>query len=82
MQALARVEERLNRVILGQSALIRQFLTGVLAGGHILLEGLPGMGKTQMARAFSRLSGLRASRILFTPDLLPLDITGSNLLRL
>ncbi len=81
MQALAKVEERLNRVILGQAGLIRQFLTGVLAGGHILLEGLPGMGKTQMARAFCRLSGLAAGRIQFTPDLMPLDITGSNLLR-
>ena len=81
MQALGRVEGRLNQVILGQAELIRQFLTGVLAGGHILLEGLPGMGKTQMVRAFCRLSGLHASRIQFTPDLMPLDITGSNLLR-
>ncbi len=81
MASLGRMEDELNRVILGQNALIRQFLTGVLAGGHILLEGLPGMGKTQMVRAFCRLSGLIAKRIQFTPDLMPLDITGSNLLR-
>jgi MoxR-like ATPase len=81
MEALKRTESALNRVILGQSALIRRFLTGVLGGGHLLLEGLPGMGKTQMVRAFCRLSGLRAGRIQFTPDLMPLDITGSHLLR-
>ena len=81
MRALARIEERLNQIILGQGELVRQFLTGILAGGHLLLEGLPGMGKTQMVRAFCRLSGLESSRIQFTPDLMPLDITGSNLLR-
>lgn len=81
MRALARVEEALNRVVLGQSRLIRLFLTGVLAGGHILLEGLPGTGKTQMVRAFCALVGMRSARIQFTPDLMPLDITGSNLLR-
>lgn len=81
MQNLGRVEERMNGVILGQRELVRLFLTGVLAGGHLLLEGLPGMGKTQMVRAFCRLSGLSSSRIQFTPDLMPLDITGSNLLQ-
>lgn len=81
MRALADVEAGLNRVILGQAELVRQFLTGVLAGGHLLLEGLPGLGKTQMVRAFCRLSGLEVSRIQFTPDLMPLDITGSSLLR-
>ncbi len=80
MHALGTVERELNRVILGQEELVRQFLTGVLAGGHILLEGLPGMGKTQMVRAFCKLSGLAAGRIQFTPDLMPLDITGSTLL--
>ena len=80
MEALGAVERELNRVILGQEELVRQFLAGVLAGGHILLEGLPGMGKTQMVRAFCLLSGLGASRIQFTPDLMPLDITGSTLL--
>lgn len=80
MRAVSRIEESLNRVILGQGELIRQFLTGILAGGHILLEGLPGLGKTQMVRAFCLLSGMKSSRIQFTPDLMPLDITGSNLL--
>lgn len=81
MRAMARIEERLNGIVIGQRELVRQFLSGVLAGGHILLEGLPGMGKTQMVRAFCMLSGLTSNRIQFTPDLMPLDITGSAILR-
>lgn len=52
-----------------------------LAGGHALLEGLPGLGKTLLAQAFARASGLRFSRIQFTPDLLPADITGTEVLK-
>ncbi len=52
-----------------------------LAGGHALLEGIPGLGKTLLAQAFARASGLRFSRIQFTPDLLPADITGTEVLR-
>ncbi|MDR1744451.1 MAG: AAA family ATPase [Planctomycetota bacterium] len=81
MQAMTRIEERLNGIILGQRDLVRQFLSGVLAGGHILLEGLPGMGKTRMVRGFCRLCGLTSNRVQFTPDLMPLDITGSAILR-
>ncbi|MHC4885954.1 MAG: AAA family ATPase [Planctomycetota bacterium] len=75
------VEERMNSVLFGREVLIRDFLTGILAGGHILLEGLPGMGKTMMVKAFSQLCGLSSTRIQFTPDLMPLDITGSNILK-
>ncbi|MFW5856344.1 MAG: AAA family ATPase [Planctomycetota bacterium] len=85
VQALAdklqAVEAALNGVILGKETLVREFLTGVLARGHILLEGLPGLGKTQMVRAFARLCDLESRRIQFTPDLMPLDITGSHILR-
>ncbi|MCC8190697.1 MAG: AAA family ATPase [Planctomycetes bacterium] len=80
MSAVARTERRLNEILFGQRELVRLFLTGVLAGGHILLEGLPGVGKTQLVRSFARLSGLVCNRIQFTPDLMPLDITGSDLL--
>lgn len=79
--AAVRVEKALNALLFGQEELIRDFLTGVFAGGHILLEGLPGLGKTRLARAFSALCGLTVRRIQFTPDLMPLDITGSDLLR-
>ena len=78
---LSKVEEKLNSVLLGQAPLVRHFLAGILAGGHILLEGLPGLGKTQLVRAFAGCAGLDMRRIQFTPDLLPMDITGSSLLR-
>ena len=67
----------INRVIKGQSRLLKLFITGILADGHILLEGLPGTGKTTLAQTLSALidqSDFR--RIQFTPDLLPYDITG------
>ncbi|MCP4217336.1 MAG: AAA domain-containing protein [bacterium] len=80
MEKLLTVEKKLQEVILGKPQLIREFLTGLLAGGHILLEGLPGLGKTMMVRAFGMLCTLSRSRIQFTPDLMPLDITGSHIL--
>lgn len=63
--------------ILGQSKNLRLLLSAVLSGGHVLIEGVPGTGKTQMVRTLSNLIGGNYSRIQFTPDLLPSDITGS-----
>jgi len=60
---------------------VEALVATALAGGHALLEGLPGLGKTLLAQAFARASGLRFSRIQFTPDLLPADITGTEVLR-
>ena len=65
-----------SRVILGKEREIRQALACLLAGGHLLIEDLPGVGKTTLAHALSRLLGLAFSRIQFTSDLLPADITG------
>jgi MoxR-like ATPase len=74
------LEKSINAVILGKEDLVRDVVTGLLAGGHVLLEGLPGLGKTMMVRALSSLCSLDARRIQFTPDLMPLDITGSYIL--
>jgi MoxR-like ATPase len=79
--ALATLEERLNGVIVGQPALNRQLLVAIFAGGHVLLEGLPGLGKTHLAKAVAALLDLSAGRVQCTPDLLPADITGSEVLR-
>jgi MoxR-like ATPase len=72
---LEKYEER----ILGQGLNLRLLLSAVLAGGHVLLEGVPGTGKTQMVRTLASLLGGNFNRIQFTPDLLPSDITGSTI---
>lgn len=65
--------------ILGQSTNLRLLLSAILSGGHVLIEGVPGTGKTQMVRTLSNLIGGEFKRIQFTPDLLPSDITGSTI---
>lgn len=73
------VEQQLNQVILGKPAQIRLALTCLLAGGHLLLEDMPGMGKTTLAHALAQCLGLSYRRVQFTSDLLPADLTGFNL---
>src|SRR5262249_44848672 len=63
--------------VLGQDALVDQLLLGILAGGHLLVEGLPGLGKTLLVRMLGCGLGLEFSRIQFTPDLMPADVTGT-----
>ena len=78
---LGELTGRLGQVILGKEELIRDLITGILAGGHVLLEGLPGLGKTELVKGLARLCAVQYSRIQFTPDLLPSDITGSFILQ-
>ncbi|MFT4177235.1 MAG: AAA family ATPase [Luteolibacter sp.] len=78
---LASLTRGLNEVLFGQEALIEQVLIGVLARGHILLEGLPGLGKTELVKGLSKLLQLETKRVQFTPDLLPGDITGNPVLQ-
>ena len=78
---IARVVAELRRVILGKEQVIDEVVTALLAGGHVLLEGLPGLGKTELVKALSRLLSLDVRRIQFTPDLLPTDIIGSHILQ-
>jgi MoxR-like ATPase len=72
------LRERLDTVILGQDAVKEKVLTCLLAGGHVLLEGVPGTGKTLLALAIAKLAGSRFRRIQFTPDLMPADLVGTN----
>jgi MoxR-like ATPase len=74
-QVIAEVE----RAVVGKRALLEMMMASVLAGGHILLEDFPGLGKTLIARSFAKALGLDFKRIQFTPDLLPGDITGGNI---
>ena len=74
--ALTRVETEINRAVLGQRRVVREVLVALAAAGHVLLEGLPGMGKTLLVRALAQALGGRFARIQFTPDLMPSDIAG------
>ncbi len=71
--------DELSKAIVGKRQELALVLVGILAGGHVLLEDVPGTGKTSIARALSCVLGLRLSRIQFTPDLMPADVTGSAL---
>ena len=74
---LNRVREEIGRVIVGQQDVVDGVLICLLSGGHVLLEGVPGLGKTTLLRTLSRVLRLKYSRIQFTPDLMPADIVGS-----
>jgi MoxR-like ATPase len=71
------VLERVEEAVVGKQAPLRLVLAGLLAGGHVLLEDVPGVGKTLAARSFAQALGLGFRRVQFTPDLLPSDVTGS-----
>lgn len=77
-EQLHAIRTALNNVIVGQEAVTEQVLASALAGGNVLLEGVPGLGKTELVKTFAALSGLEFSRIQFTPDLMPADVTGSH----
>lgn len=74
------IEDEVGRVIVGQREVVRKVLTSFFAGGHVLLEGAPGLGKTLMVKTLSNALGLNFKRIQFTPDLMPSDIVGTQIL--
>ncbi|MGH2447554.1 MAG: AAA family ATPase [Chloroflexota bacterium] len=75
------LEEAVQHVIIGQESVVRQTILALIAGGHVLLEGVPGVGKTLLVRTLGAALRLSFSRIQFTPDLMPADITGTTILR-
>ena len=77
-----RVLAEVEQVIVGKPDTTKMVLLGVLASGHILIEDLPGLGKTLLARTFATVLGLRFTRVQFTPDMLPADLTGATVLDL
>ena len=78
-EPMAALRHRLNQVLLGKEECIELVVACLLAGGHLLLDDLPGLGKTTLAKAIASCFGVRFSRIQCTPDLLPTDVTGFNL---
>jgi MoxR-like ATPase len=75
-----RLRGAIAQAIVGQDSVVEQVLWGLIAGGHVLLEGNPGLGKTLLVRTLAACLDLRFSRIQFTPDLMPSDVTGTNVL--
>jgi MoxR-like ATPase len=78
LAALGRLRDGLNGRVLGQATVVEALLAGYIARGHALLEGLPGTGKTLLARSFAEALGAGFSRIQFTPDVMPADLLGTN----
>jgi len=74
------IETELRKRIVGQSEVVEGVLVALFVGGHVLLEGVPGLGKTLLVRTLAEVTGLHFSRIQFTPDLMPSDIVGTNLI--
>ncbi len=79
-ETAANIETEVSKVIVGQKDVIRHVLIGILSGGHVLLEGVPGLGKTMLIRTLGDALNLAFSRIQFTPDLMPADITGTEIM--
>jgi len=79
-EAHARIKNEIRKVIVGQEAAIDAVLVALLVGGHVMLEGVPGLGKTMLVRALGEAVDIEFSRIQFTPDMMPADIQGTNVL--
>ncbi len=75
-----KIRSEIAKEMIGQEAVVEHLLLAVIAGGNVLLEGVPGLGKTHLVRVLSKVLDLPFSRIQFTPDLMPADITGTNIL--
>jgi MoxR-like ATPase len=80
IQTFQEIENEVCRVIVGQKEIVRRTISSIFAGGHVLLEGVPGLGKTLLVKSISRALGLSFRRIQFTPDLMPSDVTGTQVL--
>ncbi len=74
-----KVANEIARVVVGVEAVTQQLLIALLAGGHVLLEGVPGVAKTTLSKVFARILGCQYQRVQFTPDLLPSDVTGTSI---
>lgn len=79
-EQIAACEKEIQKGIIGQSTIIRQVMLAMLTGGNVLLEGMPGLGKTRLVSTISKVFDLPFKRIQFTPDLMPSDVTGTNII--
>ena len=80
-ERFARITDQIGRRIVGHEDIVNGTVTSLLAGGHVLLEGIPGVGKTSLVHTLADVLHLKFSRIQFTPDLMPADIVGTNIVQ-
>ena len=80
-ESVAKIKAELHKDIIGQEEVIDDVVIAIIAGGNVLLEGVPGTGKTRLVRSLGQTLDLPFSRIQFTPDLMPNDVTGTNIIR-
>lgn len=80
-QVFKKVKEEIHKKIIGQEEFIERLLLGLIAGGHILIEGVPGLAKTETIKALAECTGIESQRIQFTPDLLPADLIGTQIFK-
>ena len=74
------IKEELKKDVVGQQEIVDNVIIAIIAGGNVLLEGVPGVGKTRLVRSLGKVLSLPFSRIQFTPDLMPSDVTGTNII--
>lgn len=79
VEKIRALESEIRKCVVGQDRVVREMVIGMLGAGHILIEGVPGLGKTLLARAMAKAAGSNFNRIQFTPDLMPSDITGHSM---
>ncbi|MCZ6792422.1 MAG: AAA family ATPase, partial [Planctomycetota bacterium] len=79
-ESFTRLRDEIGKVIVGHTEVVDGVLTALLVGGHVLLEGVPGLGKTLLIRTLSEALSLKFARIQFTPDLMPADIIGTTII--
>ncbi|MCQ2772048.1 MAG: AAA family ATPase [Bacilli bacterium] len=79
-ESIAKIKEQIHKDVVGQEDIIDSIIVAIISGGNVLLEGVPGVGKTRTVRSLSKVLSLPFSRIQFTPDLMPSDVTGTNVI--